>query len=144
MPTTDRLSTLYLVEGCLVCFQREREGGEVVPGCNGIDASATDYCVNPDSFSATYPTLTEVMGGKKFPTEEDRLATWDEKKHLRMHFDECEGVCCVTDECKSGECFWRNEIEGAWLRWYWYCRSKLLHSSTLFAWPLCIQECPST
>ncbi len=95
--------------GSLICFRREEGNDGTIPGCNGIDTSKTDYCIDPKSLSSEYPLLGELHHFYTLAEKEDVLDT----KGL---LGECWGECCSDYECRetsgSGQtCFWRNGTE---------------------------------
>lgn len=74
-----------------MCFQRD--GGEAVPGCDGEDASGTDYCFHR---AANYLFR---MGNNGDPVENFPLGA-------------CDGDCDNDSECAEGlKCFSRNADE---------------------------------
>ena len=95
--------------GSLICFRREDENDGTIPGCNGIDTSKTDYCIDPKSLSPEYPLLEELQHFYTVAEKEDFLNT-------QGLLGECRGECCSDYECRETYgsaqiCFWRDGME---------------------------------
>ena len=104
--------------GTLVCMHRD--GGEIVPGCNGTDASRTDYCfVAPPPTSSpslvpstsTPPTTTSSPSASPTISAGPTISTSPTTEYLRLThvarnfiagiypLGRCEGDCDTDDEC---------------------------------------------
>jgi hypothetical protein len=82
-------------KGSLICFRREAGNDGTIPGCNGIDTSKTDYCIDPKSLSPEYPLLGEIQHFYTVDEKEDFLETQD------LDLGECWGECCTDYECRE-------------------------------------------
>lgn len=73
--------------GRLICYQRERF--KIVPGCEGgeIDATPTDYCIDPAEDNMVLPKL-KYYG--RNPLERN------------LPLQECEGDCDSNSDCDAG------------------------------------------
>jgi hypothetical protein len=63
-------------QGTLVCMQRE--GGEIVPGCNGTDTTRTDYCFAappPTSSPSLAPSVSTIPTISRSPSASPTIST---------------------------------------------------------------------
>ena len=106
-------------EGDLICYQRD--AGHIIPGCDGVPTSRSDFCVDPQAVDDIRKSLYDFDNtdfssqyvGTSTPTQIrlfwHEVYYWQETREETFWCMQCEGPCEDGQKIKINVCDYANE-----------------------------------